>query len=165
MATAVAKDNSSQSLQVVVFRLGEEEYGLLIDQIKEVVLTPAITRMPQTPAYIKGVANIRGNVMAILDLAVRFGIAAADATHQPYKYTLVAESEELRMGLLVHDVPNTVTVSGADLDESVGIIADNNSDDNYIKGIIKTNNRLIILIDIFKVVSLDSVKKTTSVAA
>ena len=61
--------------QIVVFRLGQEEYGLPIEQIKEVVITPNITRMPQTPAFVKGVANIRGNVIAILDLEEKFGLA------------------------------------------------------------------------------------------
>lgn len=85
--------------------MGHEEYGLMIDQIKEVVLTPAITRMPQTPSYMKGVANIRGNVIAILDLANRFALTDAATNGDQYKYTLVVESEDLKMGLLVHEVP------------------------------------------------------------
>jgi len=63
----------ARTLQIVVFKLGQEEYGLHIDQIKEVVITPKITRMPQTPAFVKGVANIRGNVIAMLDLEEKFG--------------------------------------------------------------------------------------------
>jgi purine-binding chemotaxis protein CheW len=73
----------------------------------------------------------------------------------------------VKMGLLVNEVPNTVSVSSADLDESVGIINDASSDTNYIKGIIKTGKRLIILIDIFKVIDSEmtnSLKKTSAAA-
>lgn len=153
-------------LQIVVFKLGQEEYGLHIDQIKEVVITPNITRMPQTPSFVKGVANIRGNVIAIFDLEERFKLRSMEQTHDN-KYTLVVESEDVKMGLLVSDVPNTISVSANDLDESVSIINDVHTGDNYIKGIIKTGERLIILIDIFKVIDQDMTNtlKKAAVAA
>jgi len=141
----------TRNLQIVVFKLGNEEYGLHIDQIKEVVITPNITRMPQTPSYIKGVANIRGNVIAIFDLEERFNLSRTIQT-QGSKYTLVVESDEVKMGLLVTEVPNTVTVNANELDESIGIINDAHAENNYVKGIIKTGKRLIILVDIFKVI-------------
>lgn len=160
------KISESRSLQIVVFKLGNEEYGLHIDQIKEVVITPNITRMPQTPSYVKGVANIRGNVIAIFDLEDRFSLARTIQTRGS-KYTLVVESEDVKMGLLVSEVPNTVSVNTTDLDESVGIINDANAETNYIKGIIKTGERLIILIDIFKVIDQEmtnALKKTAAAA-
>ena len=157
---------SSRSLQIVVFKLGHEEYGLHIDQIKEVVITPNITKMPQTPSFVKGVANIRGNVITIFDLEDRFNLTRT-IQERGSKYTLVVESEDVKMGLLVNEVPNTVTVNAADLDESVGIITDANAETHYIKGIIKTGQRLIILIDIFKVIDLETVNslKKSPVAA
>ena len=156
----------SSRVQIVVFKLGNEEYGLHIDQIKEVVITPNITRMPQTPSYVKGVANIRGNVIAIFDLEDRFGLTNTTQVRGS-KFTLVVESEDIKMGLLVSEVPNTVSVNSADLDESVGIINDSNTENNYIKGVIKTGQRLIILIDIFKVVDVEmtGVLKKAAVAA
>jgi len=158
---------TNRSLQIVVFKLGQEEYGLQIDQIKEVVITPNITRMPQTPSYVKGVANIRGNVIAIFDLEDRFNLVRSDVQTHGNKYTLVVESDDVKMGLLVNDVPNTISVSTADLDESVSIINDAHTGDNYIKGIIKSGGRLIILIDIFRVVDQDmanSMKKAAIAA-
>ncbi len=157
---------SHRSLQIVVFKLGNEEYGLHIDQIKEVVITPNITKMPQTPSYVKGVANIRGNVIAIFDLEDRFNLTRT-IQERGSKYTLVVESEDVKMGLLVNEVPNTVTVNRSDLDESVGIINDANAESNYIKGIIKAGNRLIILIDIFKVIDhemTNTLKKAVAAA-
>src|SRR5689334_1810188 len=101
--------SGSRALQIVVFKLGNEEYGLHIDQIKEVVITPNITRMPQTPSYVKGVANVRGNVIAIFDLEDRFSLTNTIQARGS-KYTLVVESEDIKMGLLVSEVPNTVSV-------------------------------------------------------
>ena len=104
--------------QIIVFKQGDEEYALHIDQIKEVVITPSITRMPQTPTYIKGVANIRGNIIAILDLEEKFNLKRSQDQGTGNNYTLVVESDDLKMGLLVNDVPNTISVSAGDLDES-----------------------------------------------
>jgi purine-binding chemotaxis protein CheW len=165
--TKTTKDTGHSTLQIVVFKLGQEEYGLHIDQIKEVVITPNITRMPQTATFVKGVANIRGNVIAIFDLEDRFNLHRTAQTIGK-KYTLVVESEDIKLGLLVNEVPNTVSVNAADLDESVGIINDANTETNYIKGIIKHGERLIILIDIFKVIDQEmtnTIKKATAVAA
>jgi purine-binding chemotaxis protein CheW len=147
---------TGKAMQIVVFKLGNEEYGMQIDHIKEVVITPNITRMPQSSAYIRGVANVRGNVIAILDLEERFNLERA-ILEKGSRYTLVVESDELRMGLLVSDVPNTITVNAAEINSSIGIVGDTGIDDNYIKGIVKSGNRLIILIDIFKVVDQEAV--------
>src|SRR5687767_8957649 len=137
------------SFQIVVFRLGDEEYALQIGQIKEVVRTPSITSMPQSPDYIKGVSNIRGNIIAIVDLEERFGLKNKDAQAINGKYTLVVESEEFKMGVLVKDVPNTMAIAENAVDQSLI----SNDDQGYIKGIVKLDKRLIILIDIFKVMS------------
>jgi len=147
---------SGKLMQVVVFRLGGEEYGMLIDQIKEVVITPTITRMPQSPKFIKGVANVRGNVIAILDLEERFNLERG-LVQNGGGFTLVVESDELKMGLLVSEVPNTISVNASEIDTTVGIVGDSNVEGNYVKGVIKTGKRLIILIDIFKVVDQEAV--------
>lgn len=144
---------ASRNQQIVVFKLGQEEYGLSIDQIKEVVITPTITQMPQTPAYVKGVANIRGNVIAILDLEGKFGLQRNDdAVHTGNNYTLVIESDEYKMGILVREVPNTLSISTDSIESSV-FTGDQQSDQSYIIGIVKLEKRLIIMIDIFKVIT------------
>jgi purine-binding chemotaxis protein CheW len=161
------KEDEQGSLQIVVFKLGQEEYGLHIDQIKEVVLTPNITEMPQTASFVKGVANIRGNVIAIFDLEDRFGLEKDGVDTRTGNYTLVVESEDIKLGLLVDEVPNTVSIKISDLDESVSIINDASTETNYIKGIIKSGERLIIMIDIFKVISqeeTDTLKKASGTA-
>lgn len=143
-----------QSLQLIVFRIGQEEYALHIDQIKEVVITPHITRMPQTPSFVRGVANIRGKIIAIIDLEEKFGLKKeGDGLDEAGNYTLVIESEEFKMGVLVKEVPNTLAVSSADIEETTNVIQETGMDQGYIKGVVKVGNRLLILIDIFKIMS------------
>ena len=146
------KDKSSlNNLQIVVFKLGQEEYGMPIDQIKEVVITPTITKMPQTPEFLKGVANIRGNIIAILDLETKFGFQPT-TSKSDNNFTLVIESEEHKMGVLVKEVPNTLSISRSTIEETV-FTGEGGADQNYITGIVKLEKRLIIMIDIFKVIS------------
>lgn len=155
---------SQDTFQIIVFKLGQEEYGLQIDQIKEVVITPGITRMPQTPPYIKGVANIRGNIIAIIDLEEKFNLKRNDNQDTTNNYTLVVESDDMKVGILVREVPNTLTISAANFDDSVGIINEAQGDNNYIKGIVKADKRLIILVDIFKVIEHESATFRKNVA-
>jgi purine-binding chemotaxis protein CheW len=141
----------SRSFQIVVFKVGEEEYGMHIDQIKEVVITPAITKMPETPDFMKGVANIRGNVIAIMDLEVKFGYGTLVQPGEK-SYTLVIENEDYKFGIRVKDVPNTISISENDIENS-NFILDNNQEVSYIKGVVKLPGRLIILVDILKLIN------------
>lgn len=144
---------TAKTQQIVVFKLGQEEYGLSIDQIKEVVITPNITRMPQTPSYVRGVANIRGNVIALLDLEEKFGLTRQSETaHSGNHYTLVIESDEYKMGILVREVPNTLSISSASIEGSI-FTGEHQHEQAYIIGIVKLDKRLIIMIDIFKVIN------------
>lgn len=141
-----------RNIQIVVFRLGNEEYGLNIDQIKEVVITPSITRVPQKPAFIKGVSNIRGNIIAMLDLEEKFGLRATIDEHAGSNFTLVIDSSEYKMGVLVKEVPNTLSIAESAIEEFT-LAGDDNAEQSYIKGIVKIGKRLIIMIDIFKVLT------------
>ncbi len=145
------KIDKSSRTQLIVFRLGNEDYGLLLDEIKEVVLTPAITPMPQVPNYVKGIANIRGNIISIYDLEEKFGLV--DNNGELGRYTLVSESAKFKAGILVKNVPDTLTIDKKNIEEQVGIVQDNAQEGNYIKGIIKLDGRLIILLDLNNAIS------------
>lgn len=153
-----AKEASGAIVQLIVFKLGGQEYALRIDQVKEVVATPHISAVPLTESYIRGVANVRGNILAIIDLEERFGLLKhTTETQRAEPFTLVVESEEVKMGILSREVPNTLSVSEASIDDSPNLIKDNTAGKDYIKGIVKQGERLIILVDIMKVISKDEV--------
>ncbi len=147
-------DQGGDTRQLVVFRLGTEEYGVDIDQIKEVVLTPRITKMPQMPSYVAGVANVRGKVLAIVKLEDKLEIEAppAAAEKAPGQYTLVADDDTFGFGVLVKEVPNTISVRVDAIQEPTNIVPSGNDQCHYIKGIVRKDDRLIILIDLRQIV-------------
>lgn len=152
-------------VQLIIFKLGNEEYALHIDQIKEVVLTPGIAKIPQTPKYIRGVANIRGNVIAIVDLESKFNLQDESALENPQtgQYTLVVESDSFKIGVLVMEVPNTLTVSENDIDKSSTVLQYSNLDQDCIKGIVKSGNRMIIMVDMIKMMESEDLNKVASI--
>ncbi|MEJ7643193.1 MAG: chemotaxis protein CheW [Chryseolinea sp.] len=155
----IANAQHAQVMQVVVFKLGQEEYGLPIHQIKEVVTTPTVTCMPQTPPFVKGVANVRGNIIAMLDLEEKFGLVRnPENGSKGNKFTLVIESEDYKMGILVREVPNTLSILSTNIEDSV-FTGDHQSEQSYITGIVKLEKRLIIMIDIFKVINEQEAQK------
>ena len=155
-------DATAEYHQLILFKLGGEEYGIHIDQIKEVVLTPPVTKMPQTPSYVKGVANIRGNVLAIIDLEEKFGVTTGSSGTKANtsNYTLVAESKDFNVGILVREVPNTLTVKASDIDENVNVVQNSGAQHNYILGLVKLDKRLVILIDLVKIMQANELAGT-----
>jgi purine-binding chemotaxis protein CheW len=157
MTEVKEKKNAGATTQIIVFKLGGEEYALEIDKIKEVVPTPPISKVPLTPDFVKGVANIRGSILAIIDLEEKFELVQNKSTIDS-QYTLVVDSEDLNMAILVKEVPNTLSVSLDDIDSSPSIIQESSSEQSYIKGIVKLDKRLIILINLDAVISKGDLK-------
>jgi purine-binding chemotaxis protein CheW len=148
----------SELMQLIIFKLAGEEYGLSIDQIKEVVLTPRIARMPQTPSYIKGVTNIRGNIIAIMDLEQKFGLGEGLIESAKQDYTLVVENADFKIGILVKEVPNTLTIEVDDIDKASTLIQYSTLDASCLMGVVNVGDRMIILIDMIKLIESEGVK-------
>ncbi len=150
-------------VQLIIFKLGDEEYALHIDQIKEVVLTPGIAKIPQTPDYIIGVANIRGNIISIVNLNTKFGLKDDSENVKTKRYTLVVESESFKIGVLVNEVPNTLVVPEKDIDKSSTVLQYSHLDEDCIKGIVKSGDRMIIMVDMIKMMEAEGIGKVISV--
>lgn len=145
---------AGKEIQLIVFQMGDEKYAIEIDRIKEVVPTPRISKIPHAPSFIKGVSNVRGTVMVILDLGQKFGI---DTTDHLKEFVLVIQSKEFKAGILVDEVPLTVKVNGDNVVSSSGLLRNTSLDETYIKGIIKGEEDMIIFIDIVELVQEDEV--------
>ncbi len=146
-----------ERMQLIVFKLGDEEYAMPIEQIKEVVLTPRIAKVPQTPDYIRGVANIRGNIIAIMDLGQKFALQEAVLDAQTANYTLVVESQAFKLGVLVKEVPNTLTITTDQIDPATDFIQYTNLDLNSLMGVVKAEDRMIILVDMLKLIEAEDI--------
>ena len=156
---------SEETIHLIVFKLGAEEYGIKIEQVKEVTVTPNVTRMPRTPDFIKGVANIRGDIIAIMDLEERFGIRPAPLPsdlNPAVTYTLVIEAKEYSIGVIVREVPQSLNLPMAKIDKTPSFLQDINIHENYIEGLAKVNNRLIIVLDMYKILTQDEIKELKS---
>lgn len=156
-AEVLQKATTSQRIQLIVFKLGDEEYGLPIDAIREVISTPKIARVPQTPNYVMGVANIRGNIITILNLELKFGLSTvAESEVLQHNYSLVVKSDEYKVGVLVREVPTTLTVFESDIDNSAGFMQYTSLDASCITGVVKSGKRMIILIDMIRLIEVDN---------
>ncbi|MEJ8802462.1 chemotaxis protein CheW [Pontibacter sp. H249] len=153
-----------ENVHLIVFKLGDEFYAIKIDQVKEVTITPSITRMPRTPEFVQGVANIRGDIIAIVDLEKRFNIrpaAVAEGTESKLTYTLVIEAKEYNIGVVVREVPQSLNLSMSKIDRAPSFLQDTNIKENYIEGIAKVDHKLIIVLDMLRILSADEIKQLT----
>ena len=147
-------DESGDRQQLIVFSLAEENFAIPIDSIREVVLTPSISRVPQSPPYVEGVANIRGTIITIINLEKRLSmlmsVEGAGEAKDRYRYTLVLEVGGKNVGILVDRVPNTLNVKSEDInaaDEAMSAqIADSRG--SYLRGIVNYNDKMIFLLNI-----------------
>ena len=137
--------------QFCVFKSGREEYAVSINLVKEVAPYPPLAHVPQMPDYIKGMANVRGNIYGILDLADFFKI---ENTVEP-KYLLVLDVENYQMGIAIPDVPDTLMVSEDMIESLSASRLKSTIGQKYLKGIIKKDRRMIVLFDILGMISSD----------
>jgi purine-binding chemotaxis protein CheW len=149
-------------IQLIVFRLGDEEYGLRIEQVKEVTITPEIARMPKTPPFIKGIANLRGDIIAIVDLEERFGLRPAGQELPATSYTLAIEAKDYTIGIVVREVPQPLSIPMSIIEKAPDFIQDININDKYIEGIAKVNDRIIIVLDMLKLLTPSEIMQLQS---
>jgi len=143
------KELAGKSIQFVVFKMGAEEYAIEIAKVKEVVVTPKVSLVPKMPEYIKGLSDIRGRTVLVLDLALKLGLPSlAEAG-----YTLVIDSKKQRMGLLLSNLPLALKVDGKDISPPMNYLNENAKEDTPVKGVIKLNERLIYYLDVDELLS------------
>ncbi|MCU0433079.1 MAG: chemotaxis protein CheW [Bacteroidia bacterium] len=138
------KETNGRRIQLVVFKIGREEYALSIDKIKEIVPAPKIAHVPQMPDYFLGVVNIRGNILAIIDPEIKFGIEKT--TQLQERYALVLEHETVKAGIIVNEVPDTINVYEEQIEDAAGFVQYSSLDMAAISGVVKDGTRLIMLL-------------------
>ena len=142
--TAYAGEES----QLVVFKLGKEEYGISILQVQEIKRMTDITRGPHTPAYIKGVINLRGSVLPVFDLKKRLGLPDSEYTDDTR--IIIVNVHDMAVGLIVDGVSEVTAVGTDQIDSSQSVVGVNDS--SFISGVGKADNRLLILLNLEEIV-------------
>ncbi len=137
----------------LTFNLADEEYGIGILKVREIVGMMSITRIPQTPAYIKGVVNLRGKVIPVVDLRLKFGMEAMNYTDRTciIVVEIAGTTREIPMGVVVDSVSEVLNIRQGDIEETPAF--GTRIDTDYILGMAKTNGGVKILLDIDCVMS------------
>lgn len=156
----LSKAIAEETLQVVVFRLVDqasernEEYGVGIDQVKEIRSLEGITRVPNSPIHIKGVTNLRGSIISVIDVKRLLDFPPSEEVRAGSRI-LVVEIDGITRGLLVDEVDQVMRISANDVDSAPAGTLESTQ---YVKGIAKTQGKLIILLDLQKLFELISNK-------
>ncbi|QDU95422.1 chemotaxis protein CheW [Lignipirellula cremea] len=139
--------NAEGTLQLVSFQLAEEEYGIEINKVREIILVGEITQVPQTPAYVKGLINLRSTVIPVVDLRLRFQLSEASVTDDTR--IVVINIGGKTIGIIVDAVNEVLRVSKNQIAPPPPTVAGLGHD--YLVGLVKLKERLLILLDIEKI--------------
>ena len=146
---AEEKKDTKETLQLVSFKLGEEEFGVDILQVQEIIRMQNITRVPNAPHFVEGVINLRGKVIPVIDLRKRFDLG----DHERDKNTriVVVKIDDVVVGLIVDEVSEVLRIPADTVEPPPPIVAGIESD--FIRGVGKLEGRLLILLDLNRILS------------
>jgi purine-binding chemotaxis protein CheW len=132
----------------LTFLIGKEEFGIAVLKVREIMGIQDITAVPHTPEYLKGVINLRGKVIPVIDLRLKFGLAAIEYTTRTCIIVaqIKAVAAPVLMGVVVDEVSEVLTLSAADIEDTPDF--GSNVETRYILGIAKIKGRVKILLDI-----------------
>lgn len=149
------------TMQLVSFRLAQEEYGIEITKVQEIILMGEITRVPQTPDYIKGLINLRSTVIPIVDLRLRFGLPQQEQTDATR--IMVVNVAGKTLGIIVDAVSEVLRISHDQIAPPPPTVAGLGRE--YLTGLVKLDNRLLILLDIDKILTQEQSAAVEAVTA
>ena len=144
-----SQQDESKAGKYLTFALADEEYGLEILKVREIIGMMDITAVPRTPNYVKGVINLRGKVIPTVDLRLKVGMDEAERTNQTC--IIVVDLGEVEMGIIVDKVSEVLDIAAEDIEDAPSFGAQIDTD--YIRGMGKAEERVTILLDISKLLS------------
>jgi purine-binding chemotaxis protein CheW len=141
--------------QLVIFELGSENFGIDIASVEGIVKLQEITKIPQSPSYMEGITNLRGSVLPVIDLHKRFGMSAHERTNETR--IVVANVDGLKIGMIVSAVSEVLTIDDNVIEPPPPMVSNVNSE--FITGVAKIDKRLVILLDLGKVLTSEEKKQ------
>jgi purine-binding chemotaxis protein CheW len=161
--TTTLQDRAASSTQklagkYLTFTISQESYGLDVLQVREIIRLTDITAVPQVPAYVRGVINLRGKIIPVIDLRVRFGIASVENTERTCIIVVqvrLPDGKTAQMGMIVDGVEEVVNLAAGDIEETPDFGSAIGT--RYILGMAKAKGMVKTLLNINSVVAADSV--------
>lgn len=145
--------------QLVIFELGKEQFGIEIAAVEGIVKMQEITRIPYAPSYMEGITNLRGSVLPVIDLRKRFGLQEEEETRDTRIITVNMDS--IKIGMIVSSVTEVLTIDDNVIETPQGMMTSINS--QFITGVAKIDNRLVILLSLADILSSDEKKSAAKV--
>lgn len=152
---------STDGNQYLTFTLGDEHYGVEILRVQEIKGYTAVTRIPNTPGYIKGVLNLRGTIVPIIDLRTKFSMEQVE--YSKVTVIIVLEVKGRTMGIIVDAVSDVLNIPSKDVQPPPDF--GHAVDVSFLSGIGKSGDKLVALLDIDKVLSVGEIEQATAAAA
>ena len=160
MATSVLTPNEQSTAKAdnragkyLVFHLGDEEFGIQVQKVREIMGVQDITQVPQTPPHVKGVINLRGKVIPVVDLRLKFTMPALEYTHRTCIIVVQVQGPRgsMLMGIVVDGVVEVLQVAGADVEDTPSFGKE--VEIPYVMGLAKLKGKVKILLDIDQVMT------------
>src|ERR1051326_8275163 len=149
----------AKELHIVGFRVGHEVFGVPISLVHEIVRVPEITSVPDSPSYVQGVINLRGKIVSVVDLRRRFGEKEIKTSKK--NRILVAETEGKLVGLIVDSASEVLKIPENEIELPPVF---EQGENNYVTGLGKLNGRLIILVDLNKILQKGELRRLGEMA-
>lgn len=146
-------------IQLIVFRAGNEEFGVKIDAVREIIKMGDITPIPESPEFIKGIVNVRGEIVTTIDVKARFDLLTSAETEA--KHIVVTKQGDNLFGLIVDEVIEVLRIMKKDIQSTPSLLDKIN--EKYVGGIISRDNRLIILLNLDQVLSYEELINLTQI--
>lgn len=141
---AAEREMAGGSLQAILFKMGDEFYGLPIEAIKEIIKPLPVTRFPRSPYYVEGIIDLRHKILPIINLRKLFGLEPIPLTDESRFIDI--HREGMQVGIVVDAVSEVVRIPSVQIEAAPALIA--GVDGKYLYGIARLNNRLILLLDL-----------------
>jgi purine-binding chemotaxis protein CheW len=151
MSEPIAIKQENELLQLVTFGIGEEEFGIDILKVQEIIRTMAITKVPNSPPYVEGVINLRGKVIPVIDLRGRFNMEYR--AHDGHTRIIVLQIHGMIVGFVVDEVSEVLRIQSNTVEPPPPVVSGIESE--YIKGVGKLDDRLLILLDLDKLIPVE----------
>lgn len=149
-----------KELQIVGFRIGRETFGLPIGMVREIVRVPEITSVPNAPEYIEGVINLRGRIIPVVDLRKRFGEKVVEASKK--NRIVVVELQNRAIGLIVNSASEVLKIPPSEIEAPHTVFQEGEL--NYITGVGKLRGRLVMLLDLNKILQRGELRRLEDAA-
>jgi purine-binding chemotaxis protein CheW len=147
--TTVSTRQSDEILQLVSFNIGTEEFGIDILKVQEINRMVDITRVPRAPEFVEGIINLRGKVIPIIDVRKRFNMELAE--HDKNTRIVVVDIDGQIMGMVVDSVSEVLRIPASTIEPPPEVVS--SLDSEYIRGVAKLDDRLMIYLDLSKILS------------